>query len=577
MDRNSSHTDNSPSFPGETDFYTLLGDGDVGGKAKGLISTGEHLLPHFKENPIGNIRFEIPRFTVITTSFYDTFITHNNLENLVFSDMSDERIAHHFLNGHLPVTLNRELMDLIGNTSSPLAVRSSSLMEDALDSPFAGTYKTKMIPNHQPDPDKRFHQLSEAVKYVYASTFFRDARSYRQSIGIKDSDEKMAVIIQEIAGAHHNRRYYPNIAGVAKSFNFYPVGNARPEDGVVHLALGLGKTIVDGGYSWHFSPAYPKVQPPYNSPKDLLNNSQTRFWAVNIGKPPPYDPVRETEHMIQLDLAEAEYDDTISLIASTYDGPSDLIRMGTGNQGPRVITFAPILDLELLPLNQFIKIFMSQCEKLLKNRVEIEFAVTLGSKSSDGATFSFLQVRPLKELTPVSTDLATIPGADCLLYSENVMGNGEINDIETILMVDPDTFDLSQSREIAGEIEYLNQIMLKQKKPYLLMGFGRWGSSDPWLGIPVSWGQISGARSIVESSLSERSIDMSQGSHFFHNMTSLSIIYFSMDNSKNSRIDWNWLKERQVMNKTNYCKLLQTPSPLHVIADGIKRTGVILK
>lgn len=577
MGKDSDVTEKSSLFPGENDFFSLIGDGDVGGKAKGLITSGSHLLSYFKEEEFDKIQLEIPRFSVITTSFYDEFIKINSLPDLSNSDLSDERIVHHFLNADFPVTLNGKLRQLISDTSHPLAVRSSSLMEDALKSPFAGVYKTKMIPNHQPDPDKRFHQLADAVKYVYASTFFKDARSYRTAIGADHSTEKMAVIIQEIAGSRHNRRFYPNISGVSRSYNFYPTGHASPDDGVINLALGLGKTIVDGGHSWIYSPAYPAAQPPYGSARDLLNNSQARFWAVNMGATPPYDPVKETEYMIQLDLTEAEYDNTISLLASTYDHESDQIRMGTGNPGPRIITFAPILSMDLIPLNHFIKELTKQCEKVVQNKVEIEFAVTITSKGERKAVFSFLQVRPMMDLTSINVQLDQIRKEDCLVYSENVMGNGEVENIDSIVMVDPEFFDFKFSRQAAMEIEQLNQIMLQKKKPYLLIGFGRWGSSDPWLGIPVNWGQISGVKAIVESTKSDRVIDMSQGSHFFHNMNSLSVLYFSIEKSESSLINWEWLKEQKVTKRLNFCKILELSSPLHILVDGRKRSGVIYK
>jgi pyruvate phosphate dikinase-like enzyme len=363
-------------FYSETDEFTYIGDGPMGGKAQGLAHIKEKIVSHFQGMENMPIIVNIPRLTVITTTYFDRFMQQNNLYDIAYSDSSDERIAHHFITSQLPAELTGDLRALIANVHSPLAVRSSSLLEDSLENPFAGVYHTKMIPNNQSDIDTRFHKLTEAVKLVYASTYFSNAKSYIKTTSHSIQEEKMAVIIQEVVGIHHNKRFYPNISGVARSYNFYPSSDAKPEDGVVNLALGLGKTIVDGDVAWTYSPEYPEVAPPYTT-TDLLKNTQLEFWAVNMDKPTDYDPVTETEYMVKLGLKEAEYDKTLSLIASTYDYESDRINMGIGFPGPRLINFAPLLHLDLVPVNRLIKAILELCEQVFKAKVEIEFAITI--------------------------------------------------------------------------------------------------------------------------------------------------------------------------------------------------------
>lgn len=567
-------------FYSEKDDFTYIGDGEFGGKAMGLAFIKEKIVSHFNnsEQDIAPFRVNIPRLTVITTRYFDVFMEQNDLYDLAFSDLSDERIAHHFLKAQFPVMLLGDLRALIARVHTPLAVRSSSLLEDSLDSPFAGVYETKMIPNNQSDIDARFKKLVEAVKFVYASTFFKGAKSYMKATGNNLRDEKMAVIIQEVEGLRHYERFYPNISGVARSYNFYPTGDAKPEDGVVNLALGLGKTIVDGGVSWTYSPPYPEIGPPYNSMNDLLKQTQLDFWAVNMGGMPAFDPVKETEYLLKASLKDAEYDNTLRYIASTYDYEADRIDIGTGTPGPRVINFGPILQVELLPVNKLIKSVLALCEETFDAKVEIEFAISIEPAKKTSARFGFLQVRPMA----VSDEMVEIKEEELspetvFAASDKVMGNGCVDGIEDILYVDPETFNLKNSRAIAAEIFPINRDLVEGQRPYLLIGFGRWGSSDPWLGIPVDWGHISGARVIVESQLPGITIDLSQGSHFFHNLTNLGILYFSIKKGDRFPLDWQWLQEQPVVKAGKHVKHVRLKSPIVIKVDGRKRRGVIFK
>jgi hypothetical protein len=433
-----------------------------------------------------------------------------------------------------------------------------------------------MIPNNQPGTDPRYNFLTEAIKYVYASTFFKDAKSYIRATRQKSEDEKMAVIIQEVVGLRHAERFYPHISGVARSYNFYPSGHANPEDGVVDLALGLGKTIVDGGMVWSFSPAYPKSVPPYSSIRELLNNSQTKFWAVNMGKPPEHDPIRETEYLLHCSLKEAEFDGTIEFLASTYVPDRDRLAVGTAHRGPRLLNFAPILQMNKLPLVDLIQKLLKICEEAVGAPVETEFAITLDNKQAAPARFGFLQVRPMVVSDEkVDLEMDELHGDSVLLASENVMGNGTRDDLVDIVYVKPETFEAKHTPRIMADLEQINLSLTNQERPYLLIGFGRWGSSDPWLGIGVNWGQIAGAKVIVEATLPDMNVELSQGSHFFHNLSSFQVTYFCVHHDRRYKIDWDWLSRQDSAAETEFVRHIRLKRPIHVKVDGRKSRGVI--
>jgi hypothetical protein len=350
---------------------SCIGTGSLGGKAQSLAFINNVLNSNFNTSKFPQIEVSVPTMVVLRTDIFDTFMKRNNLYETAYSDIPDDRIAHEFQKADLPFEILGDLRMIISQVHSPLAVRSSSMLEDAMFEPFAGIYETKMTPNNQPAPDIRFHKLDEAIKFVYASTFFKSAKDYLKATIHSTNDEKMAIIIQEIVGNRQYDRFYPILSGVARSYNFYPMGRAKPKDGVVNLAMGLGKTIVDGGISWTYSPAYPNINPPYNSIGDLLKLTQTDFWVVNMGKPPAYDPIKETEYMLKEDLTKAEMDGTLKNIASTYDIQSDRISIGIGANGSRILTFAPLLVLNKIPLNDLIKSLLSLCEEAIGTPVEI--------------------------------------------------------------------------------------------------------------------------------------------------------------------------------------------------------------
>jgi hypothetical protein len=469
-----------------------------------------------------------------------------------------------------------DLRALAGQVHTPLAIRSSSLLEDALEHPFAGVYETKLIPNNQPSIDARFAKLVEAVKFVWASTFTRTAKAYVRASKCRIEDEKMAVVIQELVGERHRERFYPTLSGVGRSWNFYPMLPARPEQGVVSLALGLGKTIVDGGRAWTYSPAHPRIGPPAGSSRDLLRQTQSEFWAVNMGKPPAYDPLRETEYLLQCELSDADADGTLRWLASTYDAQADRIVAGVANPGPRLLDFASILVAEAIPLNERIRELLDVAQQELGQAVEIELAMNLAPQSAGPHRLGFLQVRPMF----VSQEIVELPDTanelpDTLLSTETALGNGRSEEIQDVVYVKPGTFDAGQTRQIASEIDAMNAELVAQDRPYLLIGFGRWGSSDPWLGIPVQWSQIAGARALVEATLPNMNVEASQGSHFFHNLASFRVSYFMVRHGRPQGIAWDWLDAQAVAAESRFVRHVRLTRPLLVEVDGRSGRGRI--
>ena len=562
---------------GSSETFTGIGSGPIGGKASGLAYVRERLLSRVDTRKTENVFLSIPILTVIGTDVFDSFMKLNNLYEIALSDAPDDRIAHAFHHAEFPVDIVGDLRGLIEKVHTPLAVRSSSLLEDAMYRPFAGVYTTKMIPNNQPDADSRFHLLIDAIKLVYASTFFKSARDYLRAAGQQIGSEKMAVIIQEVVGLRHGERYYPDVSGVARTYNFYPFGNPDPEDGVVSLALGLGKTIVDDGVSWNYSPSFPSAVPPFNSTADMLKQTQTEFWSVNMGKPPAYDPLRETEYLLKGNLADAEFDGTLEQIASTYVSRNDRIVMGIGADGPRVVNFAPLLKLEEFPFNDVVRDVMSVCKAETGGEVEIEFAVTIDPSSGPPVRFGFLQVRPMvvsHEEVELQPDEMT--GKNVVLASEAVMGNAVITDIQDIVYVKPEVFEAKNTRQIASDLDSINQAASADRIRYLLIGFGRWGSSDPWLGIPVNWGQISATGVLVEATLPEMDVELSQGSHFFHNLSSFGVCYLSVRHSGQYKISWEWLNAQPAIHETQFVRHVRLGRPLSIKVDGKNRRGVVI-
>jgi hypothetical protein len=564
------------SFYGCKSRLTRIGSGPIGGKATGLHRVEREVLSRLTDNDFPGFDVTIPRAVVLTTDVFDAFIRRNGLGRFAIEDHPDDRIAHAFQKADLPAEYVGDLRSLISEVHSPLAVRSSSLLEDALEHPFAGVYGTKMIPNNDIEEDARFRHLIEAVRFVFATTFFAESKSYLQSVGIAPEQEKMAVVIQEVVGQRAGDRFYPCISGVARSHNFYPTGHAKSTDGVIILALGLGKTIVDGGVSWSYAPPYPKAPPPFNDVGDLIKNTQTRFWAIHMGDPPPHDPIRETEHMVQPTLSQAEGDGALPYLVSTYDPGSDRLNSGLDAQGPRVLNFAPLLGSRFIPFNELMIRLLEIGETTLDAPVEIEFAVNLHRKDLIPARLGFLQIRPmLVDTSSLEIQRDELESETALIASERVLGNGRRDDVSDVVYIPPDVFDPGATRAMADELNAINRGLVGLGRPYLLIGFGRWGTSDDRLGVPVAWSQISGAAVIVEATLPDVNPDLSQGSHFFHNLLANRVFYFSVLHDGAHRIDWDWLNAQEVIDQRRFVTHVRSASPLDVRVDGSSGWGVI--
>lgn len=558
--------------------FTRLGGGAIGAKAGGLACAsrilGEEIVPQF-QSVIG---IDIPPLGVIATDWFDLFMEQNGLYDLVGGAAADDQITAAFQRARLPEDLVADLRAFATRFNGPLAVRSSSLLEDAVNEPLAGAYATRFIPNSSPDEELRLQSLIGAIKYVYASTFFSKASGLLTTFPHRIADEKMAVIIQEAVGARHGARFYPHISGVARSMNFYPLGLSKPEDGMAQLALGFGRMIAEDGIGWSFSLSCPQANPPYGELGELVEQSQREFWAIDMKGQVERENHGAMEHLAKFGLTEAEGDGTLSFTASTYRAGDDKLLMGITGHEPRVLDFGQILKAGLLPLPALLRACLDRCAKELGTMVEIEFAMTFPDPDSTPARFSFLQVRPMvASADRVVVDSADMAGTNVLIATDTALGNGQNNSIRDIVYVRPETFDPARTKEIVQELELLNRSLVASETPYVLIGFGRWGSSDYTAGIPVNFGQVSGAKVIVESTLPCVDFMPSQGTHFFHNITCSRVLCFSVRHGARFEIDWNWLNRQTATLETHFLRHIRLPSALTVKVDGRTNRGVILK
>ena len=562
-------------FLNEENNFTKIGNGKIGGKASGLEFVYLNVIPSFN-NQFKSVEINVPSLVVLTTEVFEKFIQLNQLSEIANSDESDDYIANMFQRASFPAEFVGDLRALINEVSIPLAIRSSSLLEDELKHPFAGVYETKMIPNSKLSSDLRFNQMVSAIKFVYASMFSKSAKNYIRAIGQNIENEKMAVIIQEVVGQRFGDRYYPNISGVGRSYNVYPTGSNKNVEGVVNLALGLGKTIVDGGISWSYCPKYPRSPAPFNNIKDLLNYSQQKFWCINMGTPPPPDPLKETEYLITGDLNDAESNKTLKHIVSSYEPNSQRFYPGLHGESARLVDFAPILQNDTPPLNDAIISMIEKTKEVYNSEIEIEFAVNIDSEKGLPARIGFLQARPMMIASgETRLDKSELESENNIVVTENALGGGVINTINDIVFVKLENYDSKNNRKIAKEIAEINDKLLSEKRHCILIGFGRWASSDEWYGIPVEWSQICSAKVIVEANLKNMNPDFSQGSHFFHNMLSFKVLYFSVNQELNGKIDWEWLSLQQNVNESQFVKHVRAKQAIQVVVDSQSKFGVI--
>jgi CheY-like chemotaxis protein len=570
---------NKETFDPQSSF-ARIGSGSLGGKARGLGFVNTLINDYNVRNTFENVEISVPPAVVIATEVFDQFIDDNNLRSFALNCNDDSEITKRFLEAEkFPEDILGDLAAFLQIIHSPLAVRSSSLLEDSQYHPFAGVYETYMLPNNQANPMIRLNDLLNTIKRVYASTFYQAAKNYIKITSYRLEEEKMAVIIQKMVGSKHENRYYPNFSGVAKSYNFYPLSPQKSSDGVVSVALGLGKWVVDGGLTVRFCPKYPNDLIQFYSSKNAMDNSQHQFYALRLDEINRFVETTHDTLVETFDLSVSEKDGTLNYVGSTYSRDNDAIYDGLGRPGTRLVTFGPVLKNKIFPLAQIIELLLDMGTWGMGTPVEIEFAVNLTPSTGMNKEYGVLQMRPLvisQEVEELNLDDNNVD--HLISQSYQVLGNGLIQDIYDIVLVDYNKFNRSKSREVAAEVASFNNQLLNQKRPYLLIGVGRWGSLDPWLGIPVAWEQIAGARAIIETSFKDMSVEPSQGSHFFQNITSFMIGYFTVNtSSSNGFVDWDWLLEQSPMEVKEYTKLIRFKNPIVIKMNGHQNKGIILK
>ena len=567
-----------PSALNEIDQVIRLAEGSLGGKGRGLAFLNALLVTMEFEKQFPEVNISLPSTAIIGTSEFDTFISHNHIGEWIVKK-SDKEIQTIFINGELSRELVNKLKIFIKKINFPIAVRSSGLLEDSQSQPFAGIYNTFMLPNNHPDKNIRLKQLIDAIKLVFSSVFLKSARNYIESISYKVEEEKMAVIIQEMVGHNFDKYYYPHISGVGESYNFYPTSNLKISDGVALLALGLGKSVVEGEQNYRFCPKYPKIETI--PPEEMIRDSQRFFYVINM-ECEDFNLLEGDEcTLARMSIKEAEKHGSLQHLASVWDYQNNRMVDGLSAKGLRVITFADILKYNYFPLAKIIEQILEIGEKAMGIPVEIEFAVDLtkDEKNQIKPTFYVLQIRPLTiNIQEISIDPDTINKDSLFLYTENGLGNGIIKDIYDVIYIDPDKFDKTKTVLMREEISYLNEKMKKEDREYILIGPGRWGSRDQFLGIPIKWADIYKAKIIIETSFDGFIVDASQGTHFFHNLVAMNVGYFHIPyGSSTDFISWDWLNKQNIIEKTNYFIHVRMDQPVVVKMDGRKGLATISK
>jgi len=558
----------------EHNVVTLV-PGSLGGKGRGLAFINTLIYNYDFNQHIPDINIKSPLTSVIGTDEFEYFIERNRIREKITDFENYNEIRKIFTSGVLTDTLIRRLRILLKLIDKPLAVRSSGLFEDSLSQPFAGIFETYLLPNNHPDINVRLTQLMDAVKLVYASVFSPEARGYIEAINYKLDEEKMAIVIQQVVGNQYDDVYYPHISGVAQSYNYYPFAHMKPDEGFAVAALGLGKYVVDGGSGYRFSPVYPDVE--ILTPKDLYKNSQVKFLAVDLAKSDVNLLEGEMAGLREMDIDVAERQGTLRHLASVYDPDNQRMVPGITTPGPRVVNFSNVLKYDYCPMAKTIETVLDIVKEAMGTPVEIEFAIDLNRDDNYKTTFYLLQIKPLigAELD-YQVNMDEVQRDEIVLFSDKGMGNGLVSDITDVIYVDKDEFDKSKTQEMVVEIEKLNNLMKKENRKYILIGPGRWGTRDRWIGIPVNWPQISNAKTIVETSLDGYPLDASSGSHFFHNVTSMNVGYFSVQPEMGkSFIDYELLKKQKLINKTNFFRHVRFDKALKVRMDGRKRIAVV--
>ena len=556
--------------------FARIGEGSLGGKGRGLAFLDQVIKRHPELNQFEQAQVSIPKTVVLCTDFFDEFMEKNNLWGIALSDASDEEILQHFMRAQLPDSLIADFFTFFDAVKSPIAIRSSSLLEDSHYQPFAGIYSTYMIP-YLDDKYEMLRMLACAIKGVYASVYYKDSKAYMLATQNVIDQEKMAVILQEVVGKQYGDLYYPNFSGVLRSLNYYPIGDETAEEGIASLAVGLGKYIVDGGQTLRVSPYHPKQVLQTSEMETALSETQTRFYALDMAHVGDDFKVDDGFNIKKVRVKQAAEDGALTYLASTYDPTDNIIRDGIYEGGRKVISFCGVLQHDVFPLPELLQMSQKLGAEEMKRPVEIEFACNLNDDRT--GEFYLLQIRPIVDAKQVlDEDLQQIPDSDCLLRSNNSLGHGISEDVVDVVYVKTDDdFTAVNNPVIANEIEEINRKFLQEDKNYVLIGPGRWGSSDYWLGIPVKWPHISAARVIVEVGLKNYRVDPSQGTHFFQNLTSFGVGYFTINTFTGDGVfQKEVLDQMPAVEETQFVRHVRFEKPLKIMMDGKKQSGVVL-
>jgi CheY-like chemotaxis protein len=557
--------------------FVRIGGGSLGGKGRGLAFLHDLISRTEIQHAIEGLRIFVPRSAVLGTQVFDRFVEMHDLLAFALHEHDDQAILNRFLAADLPAEVDQDLRAFLDRVHYPIAVRSSSLLEDSHHLPAAGVYPTHMLPNIDPDLDTRHQQLCRAIKHIYASTFFESAKAYLASTPNLVEDEKMAVIIQQIHGRIQGDTLYPGLSGTACSYNYYPIREMKPEEGIATVALGLGKTVAEGGRAVRFSPAHPQWLPQLSTPEDIIKNAQRSFWALDLQRELDVGVPETRNDLVELGLDVAERQGMLWPVASVYSPENHAVYEGLSRKGPRLVTMAPILKHRLFRLPEAIQLLLEVGSLGMGGPVEIEFAVDTLPSPGKLRDFAALQIRPLTAPDAVARiDEDDFAEEDIFIRSQ-ALGIGRNIRIRDIVVVRNEGFDRAHTRDVAAEVGEINRELTGLGRTYLLIGPGRWGTSDPWLGVPVEWHQIAGARAIVECELEGGAIEPSQGTHFFQNMTSLGIGYFTPHPREGALIDWAWLHGQTPASAGRWVDHFALDEPLELIIDGRKGLGVVLK
>lgn len=554
---------------------SVIGTGPLGFTTKGLDLLAAEVITGLDLPAGAEVSVEVPHFVVLAADVFTTFLARNRLRPEELTDLRDSQIALRFQNAELPEGLLSELRRLVVELDGPLVVRASSTLEEEIERSITGVYPVKLIPNAGDDVRRRVRQLSEAVKLIWASTYFADAVSWRLGAGQPANEERMAVVVHRALGSRHGNHFYPTAFAVARSYNHYPAPGQQAGEGVVTVALGLSRSVREG-QAWSYCPDRPTGPPPFRSIRDLLKHSQTSFWALDLGGTSAPDPTRVDEYLVRLGLADAERHGTLDLVASTYDAEADLLRVGIDGDGPRAVTFAPVLHSPSIPFSSVIRAILARARVVTGGEVAVEIAVDLEPKRGVPIRFGLLSLRnTLGRAEREELHREDLVGQDVIAASEQCLGNGIRTDLEDIVYLKPETFDRHQSRIMAAELDAVNRGLLEERRSAIFIGFGRWGTTDERYGVPVRWAQISSAQVVVEVTLAEAPLNVSQRTGFFHHLMSQRVLCLTLEHDGAHRVDFDWLAGQPALWEGRFVRHVRLERPVEVNVDGVRGRGVI--